>query len=386
MNFKLLGSFLIVLKEKIANKVIFFCEVVFRKRNSIEVLFIANAYIPTLSIYFTRVIGSEVSYSVLTEVDLKHTFEWLFKTKLGLAYWLFLIKKRNPKVIIFCRYSGVHAKELLEYAKQHSIATIYQIDDDLLNVPIEFGEKKYNFHHSPARLSAVKKLLNGVDLVYSANSRLTERLISYGFQSNFYTGSIAASGQIYNLPQKLSSKKIGYMGFDHAQDFAFVVPAIVRVLKEFPEVTFELFGTIPKPVELHEFGGRVVVHAPLNNYKKFIQKFSKMNWSIAICPLADTPFNSVKSNIKWVEYTSVGAAVIATKGTVYNDCCENDCGVLTERNGWYDAMLDLLRNDIKRYTLVKNAQEKIINDYNDGILKAQIFTGLNAAYKARSSV
>ncbi len=69
------------------------------------------------------------------------------------------------------------------------------------------------------------------------------------------------------------------------------------------------------------------------------QRFAELEWDIGICPLAPTAFNVLKANTKWVEYTSVGAAVIASRDMIYDDCCSDGCGDLaTTHEEWVAAM------------------------------------------------
>ncbi len=151
-----------------------------------------------------------------------------------------------------------------------------------------------------------------------------------------------------------------------------VLPELVRYLRRNTEVTFELFGSIPKPAELDEFGDRIVMVEPVRNYEDFLKAFAARKWDIGLCPLAHTPFNAVKADTKWVEYTCTGAAVLATAGLVYDNCCSGGSGELLDAGQWLAALERLTDDPVARYEMVRRAQAKVEAEYNVATLRAQV--------------
>jgi len=350
-----------------------------------KILFISNSNIPTLQLSFLKPLAAAVangkySYEIITEQNLKDLFGKNLGGKKAEAYLIDRARKSQADVAIFCRYSGPHAAALLKFFTERSIPSIYHIDDDLLNIPLELGKKKYEYHNHPARKEAVRYLLNYIDLIYCSNQRLAQRLKQYGIQKDFYSGDIYASGNIINKPEIRLVCKIGYMGgIDHAHDLEIIVTALEKILDQFRDISFELFGPIPKPQALDRFGSRVVLIPPVSGYGDFMNKFSQLHWDIALCPLASIPFNMVKSNTKWVEYSSVGAAVIASKGTIYDECCANEAGILSEDHEWYSNIKLLIEDDDLRFKLLSNAQEKIASSFTEEHLFSQIERAIQLA-------
>lgn len=347
---------------------------------ALRVLYVANSFIPTLQLSFVKPLQAlvdkgEVVAELLSEQQLKDLFGKNVRNDQARMWVRKRIHEFKPDILLFCRYSGPHAEAMLDLAHDEDIATIFHIDDDLLNVPREIGQVKYEFHNHPARLSTVRKLLAGVDLVYCSTGDLLQRLQAQGLVQQGVSGQIYCSGEILSAPPQTEVVKIGYMGFDHAHDFQLALPGLVRVLEEHPQVQFELFGSIPKPSELERFGARVNVIPPVPHYQQFMVKFASLGWTIGICPLAATPFNSVKANTKWVEYTAIGAAVIATAGTVYDDCCSQGCGVLVaDEDGWYGALNRLLNDPAARLQQVGVAQARLKQQYSVDALREQVLT------------
>lgn len=363
----------------------------FNKNESSDtrIMYVSNAFIPTLQLSFIKpleplVQSGQIASDILTEQQMKELFGKNLKHEKVCKWIVNRIKEFNPTVIVFCRYSGPNVECIIDLSKKLGVPTVFHIDDDLLNVPIEIGVKKFEYHNSPVRLASVKYLLNEVDLVYFSTTPLMQRFQNLGYSNENFVGDIYCSGEILVHAIDRPVKKIGYMGFDHAHDFELVLPAIIRILQRYPHIEFELFGSIPKPLSLNEFGNRVNVIAPIPNYAEFMTKFSTLNWDIGLCPLAKTAFNEVKANTKWVEYTSIGAVVVATNDSVYNDCCADNCGQLVlNSDQWFDDLDLLVSNSGYRFQLVTNAQTKLEKEYSLPRLRSQVLDVLNKANEVK---
>jgi len=235
-------------------------------------------------------------------------------------------------------------------------------------------------------LATVQALLDGTDLVYCSTPALLRRLQARGLDGRGVAGRIYCSGEVMSPPVEDGPLKIGYMGFDHAHDFQLALPALIRVLDANPDVRFELFGSIPKPLELERFGDRVATLPPVPNYQQFMAKFASLGWAVGICPLADTQFNAVKANTKWVEYTSIGAAVVATAGPVYDDCCSDGCGLLVQGDAeWEEGLGRLVRNAQERRAMVESAQARLRSAYSVDALRQQVLQLFERARLNRDS-
>jgi len=287
----------------------------------------------------------------------------------------------RPDTIVFCRYSGRYADCIMDWARRNGAATLLHLDDDLLRVPPQLGAAKYRFHNAPRRLRTLRRLLRETDLVYCSTTALRERLRADGLEDGrAVVGQIYCPGEVLRTAPEGAVFKIGYMGIDHAHDFQIALPALVRVLDRNPDVHFELFGPIPTPAPLERFGARVTRVAPVPSYEAFLAHFATLGWAVGICPLADTPFNRTKANTKWVEYTAVGAAVVATSGTMYDECCGDGCGLLAGSDAeWERALQALVDNPALRLGMVEAAQRRLQAEYSMTALRGQVLEIFQAA-------
>lgn len=354
-----------------------------------RVLFVANDFIPTLQLSFIKPLRSlvesgEMAIDVLSERQMSNVFGRKRRGWVALQWVLSRVRRFNPTVVVFCRYSGPHANALRDYASENGIPVVYHIDDDLLNVPEELGEEKFAYHNQPHRLEAVRYLLAESDLVYFSTEKLRARMQRHCANSQTYAGDIYCSGEVVERAESRKATKVGYMGFDHAHDFEIALPAIIEMLDTYPSVSFELFGSIPLPEGLRRFGARVGVIPPVRGYGEFMKRLASLKWDIGICPLEKSEFNSVKANTKWVEYTAAGAAVIASSSTVYDDCCANGCGMLVDHSSeWAVALSHLIESDQERYEMVRAAQRKLENEYSVSKLREQVTRVLERAMHSR---
>ena len=349
-------------------------------RRERRVFFIANGEIPTLQLSFFKPLGpliqtGEIVTDFVYETDLDEMFGRGLRGAHGpkaAEYLKTRIAEFAPDVIVGCRYSGPHTALIADLAAELGVALMFHVDDDLLNIPREIGEKKFIGHNRPERLNAVRTLLKRADLVYCSTKRLKRRFRELGFSTPMAAGEIYCSGAVMNPAEMRPVLKIGYMGFDHAHDLEMILPTLVRYLRRNTEIAFELFGSIPKPDVLDEFGERVVMVPPVRGYGAFLQAFAERNWDIGVCPLVRSPFNEVKANTKWVEYTAVGAAVIASRDTVYDACGADGCAILADGPEEWLAALERLTDDpAERFRQVARAQARLTDAYGEARLRQQ---------------
>ena len=337
-----------------------------------RILLIGNARVPTLQLSFEKplealVARGEYSLETLTERELQTSSPSIDRVEP-------ILSAIDPTIIVFCRYSGPGSDRVVDWARRNAVPVIYHIDDDLLAIPPNIGAAKFAVHNDPERLAAVRYLLTSADLVYASTDRLRSRLLEYFPDISVISGRIYCSGRVLRPASDKAPCIVGYMASaDHAHNLDIVLPAIERLLDDNDNVRFELFGSVPKPAELDRFGDRVASTGPVADYSDFLTALARRRWSIGICPLVPIGFNLMKANTKWVEYTSVGAAVVASAGTVYDDCCAGGCGLLADTAGeWFDALNLLVKQSDARLAMIERAQDKLREEYNVGVLREQL--------------
>jgi glycosyltransferase involved in cell wall biosynthesis len=336
-------------------------------------LIVAPDRIPTVQLSFLKPLGQSgnpVEHLLWTGLELLEHMNQLPRAERP-GYLDARIKELfnnfRPTCIIFCRCFRSDTSVLIKHAKASAIPTVYHIDDDLLNPSLQLlGSAKYKAHSDPKRLSRIRDFLESVDLIYTSTLPLSEMLQKHGVNNEYKSGKIYCSATIVNQSLMSSpSNRIGYMGFGHAADFQLIAKPLRHIMLHNPSIVLELFGTIEIPNELNDIAERITIHGPIRNYDIFLKFLHTRQWIFGLAPLVDEPFNNVKANNKWVEYTSCGILTIASDIQVYIDCCAGECGLLCkDHEQWISAMQLMLDYPEERQRILRNAQNKVARDFS----------------------
>jgi hypothetical protein len=289
----------------------------------------------------------------------------------------------TPSVIVFGRYSGSAYRTALDWARREKVPVIYLIDDDGLFSPSgDLDELEDATRGPPEREQSVSEMLRTADLVYASTPKLKSRLLSDFPHLPIVTGDLYCPSSLLRAPSRARATKIGYItGTDRSHNLAMVIEAIEKLLERNPHLRFEIFGSTSVPDQLLRFGDRITTAPPIANRESFLDDLAKSEWDIGICPLAP---GIKQDDAKWAEYTSIAAAVVASRGTAYEECCADGCGILAHgAEEWFSA-LDLLVNNVdERVATVERAQAKLEQQYSIAHLREQV---LNLIARAHSAV
>lgn len=154
-------------------------------------------------------------------------------------------------------------------------------------------------------------------------------------------------------------------GSSHYEDLYMIHKDIVKLLNKHRDVTFVYFGDMrfmglfkdapQNQIEYHSWVG----------HKVYPYKLATLNCDIGLCPIVDNQFNRRKSSIKWMEYSVMNMATIASDLTPYNvDITDNVTGLLVKDDGWFDAMERMVMSKGDRFRIAVNAYQKVYNDHN----------------------
>lgn len=281
----------------------------------------------------------------------------------------------KPSLLVLSRYTESGAMWLIKRARQDGVPVVFHLDDDLLDVPVTIGQAKYERYQDPMRTKALLDGLNASDLVYASTPALGAVLAERGVTAPIYAGDVYCSIEPAAVAPLLpaTAPVIGYMGTEgHAADLEVAMPAIIRLMEEFPDLRFEAFGTIQVGEALAGFADRVGRHPPIMDYQGFIDRLGELGWWLGIAPLEDTVFNRCKADTKWVEYSLGGIGVIASDLPVYHRACADGAGLLVGPDGWYEAMRRMLCDAAGRKAMVEAARRKLVERYSHEALERQV--------------
>ena len=167
--------------------------------------------------------------------------------------------------------------------------------------------------------------------------------------------------------------RIGWHGgVSHRVDLNYVKPAIIRILKDYPQVKISLFGYCP-PEFVEGIPDNQFEYQDWKNSKSgFLTTLKTMGIDIGIVPVVPTRFARTKSELKWVEYASQGIPVVATACEPYSDNINfkpgddpNWTGLLAlSTEEWYAALSFLIENEAARNGIGQNAYDLVVERYD----------------------
>lgn len=105
---------------------------------------------------------------------------------------------------------------------------------------------------------------------------------------------------------------------------------------------------------------------PFVKVEEYMNKLASLKFDIGICPVNDTVFNSAKSNIKWMEFSSLRIPTVVAGVSCYTDYVEHGRTALVAKKemDWYRHLKRLIQDAELRKTLATNAYDEVYNNYN----------------------
>jgi GT2 family glycosyltransferase len=257
----------------------------------------------------------------------------------------------------------------------HAAATgarlVYDLDDDLANIPDEHPEAAI----LRPRAERVRRLIARADTVLVSTPGLAANLASLRADTVLVPNGLDERLWNVALPPRLP--RAGPVRFllmgtaTHDHDIAMLMPALRRLHEAFASrVAIDVIGMTTR--DLPDWMNRVVVPPTGGaSYPAFVNWITRQPpWHIGLTPLADTAFNAGKSAIKAMDYAALGLAVLASDVPAYRGSLADPASVASgEPSGeaagdpsgdpsgevagqlvrntpaaWFQAMADLVRS------------------------------------------
>ena len=256
-------------------------------------------------------------------------------------------------------------EELVKSVKQAGAKLIYTLDDNFLEMPADQQNLLTEEHGL-----IVQSLLTQADQVWVTTAPLKERFSEYSsniavIPNNLDERLLVPRFQRLDRPIFQRRFVIGMMGtYTHDDDLLMILPALQEIYERNPDrVEFQFIGAILREETRDQLSGLPVrfmrPKTVEGEYPLFMLWFTgQINWDIAISPLRATPFNLFKSDIKFLDYCSIGSAGVFTQMPVYqNSVCDRVTGMMVDNQpeSWCKAFEELLGDDGLRAAIGREA-------------------------------
>jgi len=256
---------------------------------------------------------------------------------------------------------------LSEKSQKNNIPIVYDLDDDLFNLPTTHPNRLSN-SYTNALIPMMEAALSADYVTVSTNfmkktlSALNKNIFVF---SNYLDDKIwdFTPPKIKNNDQKIT---LGYMGgASHKPDIESIVNVLINLIQEYPnKLKLHFYGLKPPDI-LMNYPNTIWTPIKTYQYENFAQDFQKIDVDFFIAPLRDNNFNKCKSGIKFFEYSAVGAPGVFSRLEPYEGIInDGENGFLASSEEEWNEKIQLLIHDPElRYQLTTNAQKIIKQNY-----------------------
>jgi glycosyltransferase involved in cell wall biosynthesis len=272
----------------------------------------------------------------------------------------YLVTRRqvaNANVIVFCRNTSITPDSAFNWARELNKPIVYELDDDLLDLPIDPATPEYQT--STTRADQLRRYLASATIVRVYSEQLRQKILTLNSNVVRITGPIDWTLIPQHSAPRTSNKiRIVYATSRIEDTLADIfLDAAEHLLDRFPNrVELVFWGYHPARLAKHP---AVQFRNFVTNYDRFFSQFARAGFDIGLAPLPNTDFYLSKSNNKFREYASCGIAGIYSNVSVYSDCVQDGkTGLLVANTSddWFNAMARLVQDNELRAQIQNQAR------------------------------
>jgi hypothetical protein len=267
--------------------------------------------------------------------------------------------------IVFCRNTDPRYASLLAAAHSRGTPTIYDLDDNLFELPPGCAES--SGLRDTSRQAMLDEYLRTAAMVRVYSQPLADRVAPL----NPRVVRTFAPVDMSLVPPARDARRPGPIRIVYAtsrtQDSLCEIfwPALVRIVERYAKrIEVDFWGCqLPRGGNLPG----VRRHGLICQYDRYLRRFSRAGYDIGLAPLPDELFFRSKTNNKFREYGASSIAGIYSDNEVYAQCVQHEVSgllVANDADRWYDALAQLIEDDALRTRIRQQARQYVAEHYS----------------------
>lgn len=277
---------------------------------------------------------------------------------------------KNADLVYTKHLDNPHAVySLLGACSYYNKPLIVDFDDDVLTTD-GLSPDRYTYTEDNDLKHYLEVLLRECTAITVSVPQLAERYGKFG-KTHIIPNAVDEKDWTWTL-RRHDRKTVGWAGSaSHARDHEILEPVYGGVIEKNPDVVFSFVGhMLPEHVKgmtrknweikpgISWWEGN-----PENNMT-YPRLLAEAGYDVGLAPIIESQFNSSRSLAKWFEYTMTGIPMVASEWGPYLDLRDGEDAYLVKtKDGWVDAINNLIQNPHERTRLVANARKRILDEY-----------------------
>lgn len=239
-------------------------------------------------------------------------------------------------LLVVQRWLETPTLRMVEAAKKRGVPIVYETDDNLLDLPKSSGMAMSSEH-----IRNLKYVLEVADLVVCSTASLAEKMAEYNSQAvvikNYGLNKmqVDVSGRPHLAVVNTDYFKLGLSKSSFFKALSLAVEDL--------NYKISFFGSVdPEMLEMRRlFPNDVfIVDGFIDDRSAFLDRLASHGVNVAAVPLDDNDHHVVKSDIKFLDFASLGIPAIFNNVRVYDSIRHEIDGYITEDSqvGWFEAL------------------------------------------------
>lgn len=258
-------------------------------------------------------------------------------------------------------YPGPDTADVLEKIFKTGKPIVYETDDLLDNVPSDHPQ----YATFLPRIEKMLEVIRRASLVITTTESLRDHYSRYNHNTRVFANHICQQ-RWETIPSTVKGNDVVTIGFagtgTHLADIAMIEGALLRIAQRYGErVKFVFWGAVTN--DLRNLPNATIIQVGVP-YIQYPSRLARLEFDIGLVPLRDTPFNRCKSDLKWIEYSSLGVASVVSALPQFSSASTMGLAVVVpnDEDAWYVAISRLIDDSSLRRALGAAAREYVFRE------------------------